>query len=261
MSRRMEKPVTPPKLEHIRREIDDVDRAMLELLERRFAAIEAIKAVKGKDSELSPVRPAREAEILRRLYRLRQGSVPVHLMVRLWRSIISAATSAQADITVHITEDIDTADHLRDMVREHFAGLPRRRQLTARRVIEESRMSRSDIGVVKTDADWIAPLVESKGPKVIGMLPFVARGSQAPAMLILGRAKAEPSGDDETLIGLAAESIVPEEHLWQVKAGTYKCVSLPGFLDEKSPEVIRLKATGEDVVILGRCPCPLETRP
>src|SRR5688572_4962663 len=120
MFRRMEKPVTPPKLEHIRREIDDVDRAMLELLERRFAAIEAIKAVKGKDSELSPVRPAREAEILRRLYRLRQGSVPVHLMVRLWRSIISAATSAQADITVHITEDIDTADHWRDMVREHF---------------------------------------------------------------------------------------------------------------------------------------------
>jgi hypothetical protein len=119
----------------------------------------------------------------------------------------------------------------------------------------------SDIGVVRTESDWIAPLVESKGLRVMGMLPFVAPRNQPPAMLILGRAKAEPSGDDETLIGLAAESIVPEQQLWQAKAGNYKCASLPGFLDEKSPEVVRLKASGQDVLILGRCPCPLETRP
>jgi chorismate mutase/prephenate dehydratase len=259
----MEKPVTSPSLEHIRREIDDVDRAMLELLERRFAAIEAIKAIKGRDSEhaRTPMRPAREAEILRRLYRLRQSSVPVQLMVRLWRSIISAATSAQANVAVHIAEDIDTDDHWREMVREYFAGLPVRRQLTARKVIEESVVGPSDIGVVRTESDWIAPLVESKGLRVMGMLPFVAPRNQPPAMLILGRAKAEPSGDDETLIGLAAESIVPEQQLWQAKAGNYKCASLPGFLDEKSPEVVRLKASGQDVLILGRCPCPLETRP
>src|SRR5688500_13964908 len=111
----MEKPVTSPSLEHIRREIDDVDRAILELLERRFAAIEAIKTIKWRDSEhaRTPMRPAREAEILRRLYRLRQSSVPVQLMVRLWRSIISAATSAQANVAVHIAEDIDTDDHWR----------------------------------------------------------------------------------------------------------------------------------------------------
>jgi chorismate mutase/prephenate dehydratase len=256
----MEKPVSPSSLEHIRREIDDVDRAMLELLERRFAAIEAIKAVKGRDGEQarSPMRPAREAEILRRLYRLRQGGVPVQLMVRLWRSIISAATSAQAKVSVHITEEIDGDDHRRDMVREYFAGLPMRGQLNARRVIEETMMSQSDIGVVRTESDWIAPLVESKGVKVFGMLPFVAPSNRAPAMLILGRARAEPSGDDETLLGVAARNTVSERHLWQANAGDYKCVSLPGFLDEKSPEVVRLKASGMDVLILGRCPCPLE---
>jgi chorismate mutase/prephenate dehydratase len=258
--RRMEKSVTPSSLEHIRREIDEVDRAMLELLERRFAAIEAIRAVKGQENARvqSPMRPAREAEILRRLYRVRQGSVPVQLMVRLWRSIISAATSVQAPVKVHIAEDVHSDHQLRDATRDYFAGLPMQRHEDAGRVIEALKMTASDIGVVRTGSDWIAPLVQSQDLRIMGMLPFVAPREHPPALFILGRAEAEPSGDDETLISLMAGDRLTDKHLWQVKAGEYSCIALHGFFDEKSPELERLQGSGRDVRILGRCPCPLE---
>ena len=257
----MEKPVTPSSLEQIRSEIDAVDRAMLELLERRFAAIEAIKAVKQQNSAraASPMRPAREAEILRRLIRLKHGSVPAHLMVRLWRSIFSAATSIQANVTVHVAEEVDIDPQLRDMVRDYFAGLlPMRRQPDAREVIEGLSVRASDVGVVRTNSDWIAPLLQHRGLKVIGVLPFTGLRKRMPALLMLGQVKAEPSGDDETLVAVVPGGNLSATPLWEATAGDYRCLSLQGFFDEKSPEFVRLKGRGEDAVIVGRCPCPLE---
>jgi chorismate mutase len=256
----MEKPLTLFSVEQIRSEIDAVDDAMLGLLQRRFAAIDAIKAAKQSENAKasSPMRPAREAEILRRLCRRGQGQVPVHLMVRLWRSIISAATSAQADVTVHIPDDIAENHEMRDMTRDYFAGLPLRRQPDSTRLIEE--VAAPDIGVVRANSDWIAPLMKSQRLKVIGLLPVTGRREETPVLLILGQANAEPSGDDQTLVASKGGSDIAVAPLWETKARNYSCISLSGFLDEKSPDVLRLKERDAGAVIVGRCPCPLEVR-
>ena len=96
---------TTPSLEEIRRDIDAVDAQLLALLERRFEAIDRIRAAKASAGEDggSPMRPGREAVILRRLESLRRGHLPQALMVRLWRSIMSAATAAQANTTVYLS--------------------------------------------------------------------------------------------------------------------------------------------------------------
>jgi chorismate mutase/prephenate dehydratase len=254
----MEKPLTQISLEQIRKEIDDIDQAILELLERRFAAIEAIKAVKNHDSTKasSPLRPAREAKILRRLIGLRRGPVPAQLMVRLWRSIISTATHAQANVTVHISGETAADHRLRELIRDHFAPLAVRPEGDVREVIRKLKANALDIGVVEAAAPWVEPLLEGDAVKVMGVLPFIGLREQRPDLLILGQANAEPSGDDETLLAVRSTQRLPEKFLWKVEAGDYACVAVRGFVREQSPEFLQLKKLGAKIV--GQCPCPLE---
>jgi chorismate mutase / prephenate dehydratase len=258
---RMEKPVTDISLEQIRKEIDHIDQAMLELLDRRFAAIEAIKAIKKHDiaKASSPLRPAREAKILRRLIGLRRGPAPAQLMVRLWRSIISTATHAQANITVHISVETAADHRLRDLIRDHFAPLAVRAQGDVRDVVGKVEANALDIGVVEAAAQWVEPLLKGDTVKVMGVLPVIGRREQRPDLLILGRATVEPSGDDETLLAIRSTQRLPEKFLWEAKAGDYRCVSVRGFVREQSPEFLRFKEL--DAKILGQCPCPLEAGP
>src|SRR5687768_3833813 len=158
----MEKPITPTSLKEIRSEIDAIDRALLELLERRFAAIGLIKRWKderGAEAS-SPIRPAREAEILRRLERLRGEAVTPELMVRLWRGIMAAATAAQADVTIHVSREIGGNAGLRDLVREHFAGLTVEEHGDIEQAIRAAAAKPADIAAVPTNSDWVAPVVK-----------------------------------------------------------------------------------------------------
>jgi chorismate mutase / prephenate dehydratase len=252
----MEKPITRPSLKEIRSEIDAIDRALLELLEKRFAAIASIKRWKEeRGSEASsPIRPAREAEILRRLERLRGEAVPPELMVRLWRGIMAAATAAQAEVTIHVSGDIGSDAGLRDLVREHFAGLTFKEHDGIERAIRASAAKPADITAVRTESDWVAAAVKQKPLKVIGMLPLLAKPRAAPRLLMLGQVKAEPTGQDQTLIALPPGGKVPAEALWSAAAGDFRCIALNGFLDERSP----ILQGANHATILGQCPAPLE---
>ena len=252
----MEKPITPTSLKEIRSEIDAIDRALLELLERRFAAIGLIKRWKEErgDEASSPIRPAREAEILRRLERLRGEAVPPELMVRLWRSIMAAAIAAQAEVTIHVSGEIGRDAGLRDLVREHFAGLTLKEHGGIEDAIRASAAKPADIAAVRTESEWVAPVVKQKRLKVIGMLPLLAKPREAPRLLMLGQVKAEPTGQDQTLIALPPGARPPAGALWSAAAGNFRCIALNGFHDEMSAV---LKDAGH-AAILGQCPSPLE---
>ena len=252
----MEKPITPTSLKEIRSEIDAIDRALLELLERRFAAIGLIKKWKEDrgDEATSPIRPAREAEILRRLESLRGAAVPPELMVRLWRSIMAAATAVQAQVTIHVSGEIGRDAGLRDLVHEHFAGLALKEHGSAEDAIRASAAKPADIAAVRTEADWVGPVLRHKRLKVIGMLPLLSKLRQAPRLLMLGQVRAEPTGQDQTLIAMARGREAPVSALWSAGAGEFRCVALAGFLDETSSV---LKDAGH-AAILGHYPSPLE---
>lgn len=255
--RSMEKPITAQTLKEIRSEIDAVDRAMLELLERRFSAIRLIKQWKEqRGDEASPIRPAREAEILRRLEGLRGDAVPAEFIVRLWRAIMAAATAAQAKVTIHVSDDVGRDVSLRDLVREHFTGLALKEHGSINDSIRAAAARPADIGVVRPQSDWIAPVLLEKQLKVIGMLPVLSKLKAAPKLLLLGQAKAEPTGKDQTLLAFAAGREAPTGALWSAKAGDFRCVAVEGFLDATS-DVVK-NAGGAD--ILGHCPSPLEAR-
>src|SRR5215213_20779 len=248
----MEKPVLTPDLEGLRREIDAADGALLDQLERRFSAVERVKAVKqagGKEAQ-QPMRPAREAQILRQLLARNQGLIPASLLVRLWRSIISSATSLQAKVTVHIGKDIEGDHGLRDLVRDHFPGLSLSVGTNDADAMGRLAASPIDIAAVRAEGDWIAPVLKmlGHGVHVMSVLPVLAPCSRPPQLIVLGRAAAEPSGKDQTLIALAGEGQeAVKGAIWTLPAGAYRLAALEGFLDEKS-------AVPAGAFMLGRCP-------
>jgi chorismate mutase / prephenate dehydratase len=246
----MEKPVSP-NLESLRREIDAADRALLDQLERRFSAVERVKTVKQESrEEVQPMRPAREAQILRQLLARKQGSLPASLLVRLWRSIISSATSLQAEVTVHIGKDIEDDHGLRDLLRDHFPGLSLSVSTNDAEAVGNLAASPLDIAAVRAEGDWIAAVIKmlDHGVHVMSVLPLLAPKSQPPRLIILGRAAAEPSGKDQTLVALPGKGQEAcRDSIWQLPAGAYRLAALEGFLDKTS-------VVPAGAIVLGRCP-------
>ncbi len=91
-------------LESVRRRIDEIDRALQELLnERAKCALEVshIKARELVEGE-HPVfyRPEREAQILRRIRESNRGDMPPEVMARLFREIISSCLYLELPLSV-----------------------------------------------------------------------------------------------------------------------------------------------------------------
>ena len=74
---KIQKPMSasPPSLEELRREIDEIDDAIHDLLMRRAQVVEQVGIAKRPDNQI--VRPGREAVILRRLAARHTGSFPL----------------------------------------------------------------------------------------------------------------------------------------------------------------------------------------
>jgi chorismate mutase len=72
-----------PTLSDLRREIDQIDEALHDLLMKRAAVVDGVRAAKRQDGG-GAFRPAREAQVLRGLVRRHHGSLPRGLVVRQW---------------------------------------------------------------------------------------------------------------------------------------------------------------------------------
>src|SRR5260221_11185445 len=93
-------------LDDLRREIDEIDDSLHDLLIRRAAVSLDIAKVKapangGNRVLADSMRPAREAAILRRLLARHRGELPPRV-VGIWRQIIAASLRAQASFEVHV---------------------------------------------------------------------------------------------------------------------------------------------------------------
>lgn len=95
----MAEPFQIPGLDELRGQIDEVDRQLLELLNRRanlsLAVGKAKRQVSGKVFD-----PAREARLLERLASLNQGPLKNEHVTAVWRAILSASRSLQKPAAV-----------------------------------------------------------------------------------------------------------------------------------------------------------------
>ncbi|RMD61088.1 MAG: chorismate mutase, partial [Alphaproteobacteria bacterium] len=110
-------PADDRALEDLRREIDEIDDAIHDLLIRRSEVTRRIGALKNDNG--NRMRPGREAMVLRRLIARHRGSFPKALIVRIWREIFAAGTALQGPLAVAVYAPEGTFGY-RNLARDHF---------------------------------------------------------------------------------------------------------------------------------------------
>jgi chorismate mutase len=256
-------------LETIRREIDEIDAALLRLLDNRFAAVEKVRAAKNHKSQpgnSSPMRPAREAIVLRHLIEMDASRVPAELRLRLWRAIVSSSSLSQAPVSIHVSAGLYNSARLRLLVRDYFGATPEMCHSGEASVLDAIAANPGDIAVVALDSPWLDAFMTGRAGKaqVTGCLPWMAPPASIPQAFIFGHAAPEATGGDETVLitdGQLPRDFTPSP-LWQTRIEGKRLTSLPGFLSEHNTPLIGLKRSNAPLALtlLGRYPSPLEDR-
>ena len=173
-------PSAKDALADLRSEIDQIDKAIHELLIRRGSVIDRLIEIKTRQGGGSAFRPAREASMMRAIAERHRGLLPFDTVESIWRVIISTFTYVQAPYSVHI--DVSRNDAaMRDSARFHFGfTVPWVLHRGAAEVIESVRTSTGDLGMFAIDGlpegrAWWTALAALDAPKVIARLPFVER--------------------------------------------------------------------------------------
>ncbi|MBM3519188.1 MAG: hypothetical protein FJX63_00195 [Alphaproteobacteria bacterium] len=250
-------------LDEIRRDIDHIDDAIVDLLARRIAAAERVRNHKfptGGNAP-SPIRPAREAAILRRLLARAGDAVPADLLVRLWRVILTSSTLAQAPVTLHIAKKLNQSPALRLKLRDHFGPMPVEEHRDDAQALTQVNIGMGDICAVETGAAWANAFCDGKSgeARVMAVLPAIGEGE--PEILIFGHGQPQVTEDDETLVvttGRLPRDFQPVPN-WQRASGKHWVSGLPGFLSEHESPLISLvrSNTGLGLRIAGRYPRPI----
>lgn len=196
-------------LDDLRREIDEIDQALHDLLLRRT---EVVLRIAGHKQPGQPaLRPAREAAIIRGLVARHQGVFPVQALVRIWREMMGALTQVQAPLAVAVVAPDDQRTPLWDLARDHYGSatpmLAANTPVAAVRAVSEGNAT---VAVLpwpnEQDSDpWWRFLFseDAKTPRIIARLPFLRGVSPSEGdALVLAAVPLEATGDDHTLLGI-----------------------------------------------------------
>ena len=216
---------TPEKaLADVRKEIDAIDDAMQDLLQKRTELVVEVAEAKaraasaaGKGSFVA-FRPGREAEVIRRLAERHKGALPLRVLIRLWREIMAAMTRIQGPFRVDVFGPKDEALGYWDLARNYYGSTtPMELHGDARDVLRRVGHDRSAIGILPqpgtaADNDWWVSFATGgiSEMRIVARLPFVdVADEDAPAQaLVLAHSNFESTGDDTSLIALSvAESL------------------------------------------------------
>lgn len=202
-----------PELEALRREVDRIDGAAVELFAERLHVVRSIAALKNREAAGRPaIRPGREAAILRRLVAQAGSRFPRATLVRMWRELLAATTRAQAPLAVAAYVPSDRPE-LWDLARDHFGSTaPIRRvpdSVDAIRLVAEGETDLVVLPLPEEGAGWWTGLAEQM-PRVVARIPFVV-GLGTGGALVLGAGAPDASGDDLTLLLLeTASGLAPD---------------------------------------------------
>ncbi len=195
-------------LSDLRERIDDIDSALHDLLMQRCALVEEIADVKREEGVV--MRPGREAKVIRRLLARHDGRIPIGVLVRIWREIISACTALQEELAVAIYEDEQVSSFER-LARAHFGSMTALTRFSSvSGVMHAITEKRATVGLLPLDTStpnspwwlYLARRAEDT-PRVIARLPFVLlpdRSRDDPEALVLGLVPPEASDDDHSLL-------------------------------------------------------------
>ncbi len=196
-------PAPGSSLDDLRREIDEIDSAIHDLLMKRAEIGRRVGEAKGSGAHA--FRPGREAQVLRRLLGRHGGPFPPRVVMRIWREIVSAFAAMQGPFSVAALRPEEGQD-LTALAREHFgSACPLRAFAVGSSVLRAVAEGEATLGVVplphqgEPECWWRMLGPDGKArPRIVARLPFVPPETTAGAAeaLVVGMSPPEPSGDD-----------------------------------------------------------------
>ena len=208
-------------LERLRRRIDEIDDQLHDLLMQRTLIVREVAAAKalaaGADdqaphgSQALAMRPDREAEVTRRLVGRHKGELPVLVIVRLWRELMTAKTRLQAPLKVLVFSGEDAFGYW-DLARFYFGSpTPLEAYASASQIVAAVSGQTNSIGILPAPNgganDWWTQLLPDSQNQVeiVASLPFVIGGDEPidlPAAFVVAPIEARATGDDTVLYGV-----------------------------------------------------------
>lgn len=225
--------MTNRSLEDLRREIDEIDDAIHDLIMKRADVVKHVSAAKKSQAAL-PIRPSREAFMLRRLNDRHTGPFQLSALARMWHEMIAAFTMIQASYKIAVFSD---ASHhtLWDLARDQFGSqVPMTAFETRREVLQQVMNGEADVGVLPPPEEddehpWWTQLAVPGAPVIVQRMPFAGvgnvRGVPAEAVAI-ARLDPEPTGDDVSFVVFTTVDPVSRSTL----VSKLKDAKLPGVL-------------------------------
>lgn len=139
------------KLKKIRRQIDEVDRKLLELFNKRADLAREVAEVKGDTrGAMAYYHPDRETEVLRRLVAANDGPLSDEEAARLFREVMSACRALQKPMSIAFLGPEGTFTEAAAL--KHFGHSVRTAALdTVDAVFREVESGASDYGVVPVE--------------------------------------------------------------------------------------------------------------
>ena len=198
---------TNTDLDDLRREIDEIDESIHDLLMRRTDVARRIGGIKGTGPSL---RPAREAVVLRRLVARHAGPFPKTQLVGIWREIMAANLRLQGPFTVAVFAPDENPGYWRLARDQYGSHTPMMYCQSPGQVMREVAEDRAAVGILpypeeEEEEPWW-PLLLGPGkdnPQVIARLPFAdERDRRGAGLHALAVAKLTPeaTGDDRSLL-------------------------------------------------------------
>ncbi|MBR1778679.1 MAG: chorismate mutase [Alphaproteobacteria bacterium] len=198
-------------IEKLRRQIDDLDDQMHDLLMQRVSLAEQIGQLKAEESGQNSsfaMRAKREIEIMRRLWNRHKGSMDKYVMIRIWREIISACVVLQAPVTIAVFMPERGMGNL-EIARDYFGTYtPMLSCQSVSLVLKELTQGEANVAVLSLHDDkqtcwWYTVAQEYKrSVNVFLKLPLTGYHGRGDGRSVYALSKQpfEESGEDRTLL-------------------------------------------------------------
>ncbi len=218
--------VVTSDLDDLRREVDRLDNAVVDLLVERLTLVERIAILKDdrQDGRIA-LRPAREAVILRRLVARAGDGFPAAELIRMWRELLAATTRQQTPFAVaaHVPPD---QPGLWDIARDHFgSSTPVRRVASPAHALRSLADGSAQVAVLPEPGEqepwWRALVTPGDAPlRIVARLPLadLQHPREPVSAVAVARLDQELSGDDLTLLVLEARAALSRATLLEALA-------------------------------------------
>ncbi|WP_420607253.1 chorismate mutase [Novosphingopyxis sp.] len=155
MTDKISKSAAPRPIEKLREEIDALDDALLDLVEKRLALSKSIAAAKtAEDDRHLMIRPRRERELIERLSG-NTRAIPDASVSAIWRELMSLNLQSQRSTELALCAD-ERRMHVADQARRRFGTVAPMVEVARPEAALERARTRETIAIIELNpkADW-----------------------------------------------------------------------------------------------------------